>query len=499
MGYDPLGGVLDKKMLIDVENEGIKRKGDFIFRNISLWWSIRVAYAEEKNHPSGHIQLIERFFSILIKYIYSFKKNDFAAEENANRHPDIICIEGMRAIIKKNNRYEDNVVESIHNCLEKRGFFIEMLFPPVPSNKLKKFRKIMPSLKYKPYILPINPYRFKEKKTFSLNFRSTYVLSTTYSEAKSAFHSYMEIFKRKRPKAILIYNEAGALRYPAVVAAKKLGIPVIAIQHGIIYEGHPYYFHIPANIAGEGDYINFVLPDKTCVYGNYEKNLLKTYGSFPAEKIVVTGAPRYDSLFKKISKQNDDVFRRYRIPRGKKYLLWATQTHDKIMSSSGENIVNAEAVFSQMSSMEGWYLIIKLHPGEDQKAKLYRKMSKKYGLKVTIIGRDADLYDILKVVDAVIIKNSTVGMEAIFAGKPVLLLNIVKSHSLMTYTDYGFDLIVERAEDIKNILNRLNDKEFQKEFQKKREYFMHERCANVGKATESVCEIVERAINKKKV
>ncbi len=439
--------------------------------------------------------MTERFFSLFIKYIYSKKNMDFLMNDE---HRDLIFIGSMKAIIRKNGEYEDNVAQNLLNCFAKMNLSVEMLFPPVPSNKLKKFTGVLPHLKNEAHILPINPYKFKEKKTFGLRFVSSYILNTTYSEAKSALQTYMELFKKRKPRLIVLYNETGALRYPAVVAAKKLGIPVVAIQHGIIYHGHPSYFHIPDNIAQDDDYINYVLPDKTCVYGNYEKKLLETYGSFPSEKIVVTGAPRYDALFKKSSERKDDILNKYGIPKGKKYLLWATQTHDKSMSKSGENLVNADNVFSQMVSMKEWHLIIKLHPGENQKAKLYRKMSKKYGLNITIIGRDADTYELLRTVDAVLIKNSTVGMEAVFAGKPVLLLNLVKSHSLKTYTDYGLGLVINEGKDIKNILKEISDEKFGKEFEKRREHFMYERCANAGKATKAVCTVIENALRRKK-
>ena len=480
---------MDIENLESMEKIGMEKKREFIFDGVSLWWSIRTLYMEEKMHPSGLGGVFKKYISNFLKFfLYAIDRELLETKKEI----DIMLIGGIPAVIKDKGKYRDNVLNEIIKYIKSNGFTFEIMYPPVPPNKAIEFLKIRKRMN-NIELLPVNPYEFKEFNSRHLNLlpSSSRIINQTYSEVKSAYKNYLEIIKNKKPKILILYNEKGALRYPAIVAAKKMGIPVVAIQHGIIYQGHPSYYHDPNNISKNGDFIDYLLPDITCVYGEYEYRLLQDYGSYPEKKLKITGSPRYDHLFELLSIPKEKLIKKYSLSSEKRYLLWATQTHDKLMSKTGENKINAEAVFSEMKKIDDWNLIIKLHPGEDQKAKLYKRMMKKYDIDVNIFGRNADTGELIRLSDAVLIKNSTVGMEAIFLGKPVLLLNIVKSHSLETYTKYGFDLLINKKEDLNRLLYSIDDDRFRIEFEKKRKYFMRERCANPGKSAESVWKVIE--------
>ena len=205
-------------------------------------------------------------------------------------------------------------------------------------------------------------------------------------------------------------------------------------------------FFNPKNVAvNPDDYINHVIPTLTLVQGECERRLLLKMG-YPKKTIRVTGQPRYDFLA-----YSDEIFdmeriiEEYRLPKNKRFIIWTTQTHGL---SKQENIRNVQEILRAMKVLKNEYhLIIKLHPGENQKAPLYKKY---FGDKdfATIIGGKANTYELIYISDALITKHSTTGIEAIAMGKPILLTGFVKSVDLSLYTDYGFDYILGSYRDL---------------------------------------------------
>jgi len=486
MGYAGIGESLKKELLEEMEEIGKQMKYRMIHEGISLWWALRVPYMELRSTRPTIRKKGEKFVSVLIKY-WHYRKNaeTFFSDE---AEYDIITLEDFASMLQRDSKYKNFVIQEILDELEKKEIRVRRLFPPTPSNKIKEFRPVIEDISAA--VIPINPLahrreKGKEAKEAGLVFRMT------SWEAKAALHAYLQMFERKKPKALLIYDEYGTLHYPAMAVARKMGIKIIAVQHGIIHKEHPGYYHIKENIAREGDLTNYVLPDITCVYGEYEKRLLITNGSYPPESVKITGAPRYDAIFQSMkSMDKEKIIERYGIPPGKKYILWTTQTHDRLMSESGENRLNAEAVFSAFSKLQDFHLIIKLHQGEDQSSPLYNEMNEKYGNVASILDSSSNLYELIFIAEAVLLKNSTVGIEAICMEKPILLLNLVKSHSLETYTDYGFNHIIDTEGDIPRLLKEIEKNSAKEDFQRKREHFMKERCANAGRATEAVVDTI---------
>ncbi len=85
-----------------------------------------------------------------------------------------------------------------------------------------------------------------------------------------------------RPGAILLSHEG--VRTTWLAAARQARVPLFAIQHGMIYPSHPFYEH--ARHPG------LILPDRTFVFGDYERRALLQAGHFEADEVEVTGAPR---------------------------------------------------------------------------------------------------------------------------------------------------------------------------------------------------------------
>ena len=85
------------------------------------------------------------------------------------------------------------------------------------------------------------------------------------------------------PAALLMSQEGH--RTPWLMAAARAGVPVFALQHGVLYPTHPGYpDHRDPRL---------VLPSRTFVFGDYERRVLEGLAYQPGE-VIVSGSPRLD-------------------------------------------------------------------------------------------------------------------------------------------------------------------------------------------------------------
>lgn len=243
----------------------------------------------------------------------------------------------------------------------------------------------------------------------------------------------VQMIKEEKPNLILLVNEYSWRERSLVLAAKLLNIPVMAIQHGVIHEFHRGYMYGKKEIT-----LGCPLPDITAVYGYYYYNLLTEISSYPKDRVIVTGQPRYDHLFAVEQKYSrNQVIDKYKIDPNSKIILWTTQCHGLSMK---ENIVNFETAFNCIDNLkeEDITLIIKQHPGETNKyTKLIYRFLKKYKINVIITAKDADTYELIYACDVLMTKSSTTILEAILLDKPVIVLNLSGERDVINFVQEG--------------------------------------------------------------
>ncbi len=102
------------------------------------------------------------------------------------------------------------------------------------------------------------------------------------------------LIKELAPAALLMSQEGH--RTPWLMAAARAGVPVFALQHGVLYPTHPGYpDHRDPRL---------VLPSRTFVFGDYERRVLEALAYRPGE-VIVSGSPRLD-LDATIGRTTDD-------------------------------------------------------------------------------------------------------------------------------------------------------------------------------------------------
>ena len=248
------------------------------------------------------------------------------------------------------------------------------------------------------------------------------------------------------------------------------------------------YYHLLENISKtDEDFTNYVLPDITCVQGEYEKRILLKQG-YPKEKVVVTGQPRYDLLYyaDRIYDKKQ-IFKQLNLDVNKELIVWTTQTHGLSLE---ENKKNIDAIYSTVKSLKNVQLVIKLHPGEDQRAALYKKDK---SVNTIIKGKGMDTYALLYAGDLMVTRHSTTAMEAVALNKPVIVLNLSGEPDPVEYVEEGVALGVYKEEDLKIAIKRLlkDDSELAKNRAKYIERYLYK---IDGKASERVVNVIGEMI-----
>lgn len=300
-----------------------------------------------------------------------------------------------------------------------------------------------------------------------------------------------------RPAVIVIEDEYSVFERALIVAAKRKGIPCVAIQHGVIHELHKGYIYQAGEISPDLSVRAPFVPtaDVTAVYGQYYKDLLTQVGGYPESAVVVTGQPRYDRMIDLNSRSvRSELMERWNLDPSKKIVLWTTQCHG---ISDSENELNFQTVFDSISLIENVQLIIKQHPGEPKRYDtMIREHLRKYSIDARIIAKDADTLGLLAASDLVLLLHSTVGLEAVALKKPLIVMNLGGRPDITTYVQEGVACGVYKPEDLKPTIEQLLRDDSclarnREEFIRKYLY------RDDGKAAERVVALIEGCVNQR--
>lgn len=243
---------------------------------------------------------------------------------------------------------------------------------------------------------------------------------------------------------------------------------------------------------------NLVSPTARSV-GYMGAEIIATYGEdctvsltkmgYDKDRLVMTGNPRYDNIKnldpatirKLLSKKIEINFER-------PIILIATSGYDK-------NEVNWISHVVRYANEKNYEIIIKFHPlFELERSKdLSEKTTgmKFYFLKYS----DIEINEVTSVSNIVITDNSSTGMIAILADKPVIVVNFRgEKYPDNRYDEYGVALLAESIKELELCIDKaLFDKHIQKqltEYRKKYQYWYNYR--NDGMAASRIFEILTK-------
>lgn len=291
----------------------------------------------------------------------------------------------------------------------------------------------------------------------------------------------------EKPKTTVSPEEVSETARILFSCSIKRGIPCVAVQHGI-FDNNILCYHNKGETSSTKAHPKLCpLPIKTCVYGQYYKDILVSKGRYPEKNVVVTGSQRFDRIigqeFNKESFNN-----RYSIPTDSKIIAYIT-------SPTPFNKEMTIALLEEAKKISKAFVVIKIHQSE--KRKFYEDIVKYTGSDAIILDK-ADLYDVLNASDVVITYLSTAGLEAMLFGKPLIVLNLTGEKDIVKYAISGAAAGVYERRNIKPVIDEMLTKgKLYEKIQKIASSFVMKNAFNIdGKATERISEVIRKLIKK---
>lgn len=246
------------------------------------------------------------------------------------------------------------------------------------------------------------------------------------------------IWKGLQPSLIL-GSERGATGECA--AAKKLGIPVLEFQHGLMdryYTDYMYPAWMKSNPKAAA------APDALVLFGAVHGEFLSDAGFWEAEQLLPAGSYRVDVRRGKHNIETDQV------------ILYANQWH--VFEHASELFTRWLA--SGWFQRNRWKLNIKLHPLDPPHVRtFFSQLCSEYPETCAFFGTDTDIYQLIPDARVLLGYDSTVLVEAVSLGKPVISIDPgVIEGGLHSYVPFTAGLSsIRLANDLKSIERLLGE------------------------------------------
>lgn len=301
-----------------------------------------------------------------------------------------------------------------------------------------------------------------------------YLFNVAYPKIAIHRECIGNLLKVNKPKLAIILGECHPHHQVALPAIKKEGILSLFVMHGS-FGDFPLY--------------NNLFSDKIAVYGQSYNKILQRLGNKPARRMVVTGNPAWDYLAGK-KFDEEKVYSQLNLPRGKKIVLLAATN----MPDERDRL--AHAVIKTMASLPQYHLVLKLHPEEE--IDYYLGLLKRYGVRANIFIESSSLHPLISVSAVVITAYSTVGLESLLLGKPVIDVNLTNRPYYQDYVAEGVALGVRKEEELTKALQSIiEDTRTRKLLEKNRKRYLYKHAYKQdGRAGERVAKLIEKMMKR---
>lgn len=248
------------------------------------------------------------------------------------------------------------------------------------------------------------------------------------------------ILKEEHPDAVIATYETGPWARALIIQAARASIPTLGLQHGMIFDTHYDYMHRHITCDPTVNPSGFVVPEVTCVWGSFWKQVLTRAGSYPPGAVVVTGNWRYDRIA--------GMARAIDINKIKSSFGIVPENKVVLILSSGQSVVDyVRQCLQVLGTRSELTPLIKLHSVDDPKP--VREMLQEMGYPDDVLVEER-LIEAMMAADLVISQTSTAVGEAALLDRPVVLVNFLKLSNIgaEAYVESGICLYATNLQEL---------------------------------------------------
>jgi len=293
------------------------------------------------------------------------------------------------------------------------------------------------------------------------------------------------ILDEEHADAVIATYETGPWERAVTIEAARVGIPTVGLQHGMIFEGDPDNLHL--RVTSNPNAPGFMVPQITCVWGPFWKDVLTKAGHYTPQSVVITGNWRYDRLSEIIQRTDASMIRRrYGIGPGKKLVL--------LLSVGLGTVEYLRTCLQTVAAREELSPLIRLHPGADKPEPVLRMLRElNYSSNTIVKGQ---LIDALVAADLVVSQYSTAISEAALLDKPVIMADFQDFRGGEDYLDSGICLYATDSQHLLRAIEKgLYDESVRSQMRSAREAFVARYFFKLdGRAAERVVDALEALV-----
>jgi len=333
----------------------------------------------------------------------------------------------------------------------------------------RDYRDIGPEL---PGILPRLPWRGLDLGGFARGTLAS-VIAQLFWRLIPRAAALEELIEAVQPGVLVCLTERNELVNLAFRMAAEREIPSLALEsHDMIWDS-PLFGRLEA--------------DRLAVSGTYSEGIYAGNG-IPSEKITVTGQPSFDGLVRYREKEPGKAETPERL------LVVITQPPDVALTEDIRREM-LRGAFLAGRRLPGLRVLIKPHPRENLDD-LRLILSELGAPRDALLMKKLDLYGLLASADVILTAFSTVGVEAIMLGRPVVVFKTGEEPSVLPYVDSGAVLRAGDAERTAEMIKRVIDGEVAQELARGREeYIARHECAADGGGAKRVVRLILEMMN----
>ena len=293
------------------------------------------------------------------------------------------------------------------------------------------------------------------------------------------------LIRRLKPRILVIGGDVSAASRAVSRAFRRRGLPVLVLQHGAV------------SVDMGGFHVMPLEGDRQAVWGDLPREWHLQRGKAP-ESQVVTGNPGFDAMAAGWYPPTEEARRRLGIDPQQRVILltteWLSGTSSVVTVEDEERFIRH--TLRALKRFPDHRVVVKLHPGyQPEYEGLVRAIAEREGIAVTLAKKG--LWDLLAISDVVIISNSTVGLEAMILGRPVVVVHAFEGMEEVPYVASGAALgAASRPEEIaKAVEKALHDKGAREAMAQARDAFVLKYASEQdGLASTRVAQLIQEMV-----